>query len=260
MEREESIEVVILCGGRGTRLREETEYRPKPMVEIGEYPILCHIMEIYSRYGFNNFILTLGYKGEVIKEYFLNYDYLINDFTIDFKESKKITSYTQNSKNWKITLANTGLETLTGGRIKRIEKYIQGDTFMVTYGDGVGNIQIDELLEFHFKMGKIATVTAVRPISRFGELYFENNLAIEFKEKPQVKQGWINGGFFVFQKKVFDYLDGNLSLESKPLEQLAKERQLAVYPHRGFWHCMDTYRDVEILNEMWRSGKAPWKF
>ncbi len=259
MEEKKPIKVVILCGGRGTRLVEETEYRPKPMVHVGDRPILTHIMDIYSGYGFKDFILTLGYKGAMIKDYFLNFDYYTNDFTIDLGEGKVITPHTRRHPDWRITLANTGEETLTGGRIKRIEQYIEGDTFMLTYGDGVSDIEIDQLLNYHRKMGKIATVTGVHPMTRFGELDIEDGLVKEFREKPQVKTGLINGGFFVFQREVFDYLSEDGSLEREPLENLARDGELAIFPHDGFWHCMDTYRDMEHLNEIWASGDAPWK-
>ena len=258
MEEKKPIKVVILCGGRGTRLVEETEYRPKPMVHIGDRPILTHIMDIYSGYGFKDFILTLGYKGAMIKDYFLNFDYYTNDFTIDLGAGKVITPHTSRHPDWRITQAYTGEETLTGGRIKRIESYIEGDTFMMTYGDGVSDIDIGELLKYHRKMGKIATVTGVHPMTRFGELDIEDGLVKEFREKPQVKTGLINGGFFVFQKEVFDYLSEDGSLEREPLERLARDGELAIFRHDGFWHCMDTYRDMEQLNEIWAAGTAPW--
>ncbi len=259
MEEKDRVKVVILCGGRGTRLVEETEYRPTPMIRIGGRPILTHIMDIYSAYGFKQFVLTLGYKGEMIKDYFLNFDYYTNDFTIDLKEGKVITPHTCLHPDWKITLANTGLETLTGGRIKRIKPYIEGETFMVTYGDGVSDIDIDRLLAYHREKRKLATVTGVRPMTRFGELEVEDGLVKEFREKPQVKSGLINGGFFVFQKGIFDYLSDDGSLEREPLENLSRDGELAIYRHDGFWHCMDTYRDMENLEKLWASGNAPWK-
>ncbi len=259
MEKRDRIKVVILCGGRGTRLMEETEYRPKPMVRVGPKPILVHIMDSYSAYGFDDFVLTLGFKGEMIKDYFLNFDYYTNDFTIDLGEGKVITPHTSLHPEWRITLANTGLDTLTGGRIKKIEPYIEDDLFMVTYGDGVSDIDIEKLLAYHREKGKIATVTGVHPMTRFGELGVKDGLVTEFREKPQVKTGMINGGFFVFRKEVFNYLKGNVSLEREPLETLAKDGELAVYQHEGFWHCMDTYRDMENLNRLWKTGKAPWK-
>lgn len=259
MEKRNSIKVVILCGGRGTRLVEETEYRPKPMVRIGSRPILTHIMDIYSSYGFKDFILTLGYKGEVIKDYFLNFDYYTNDFTIDLEKGKVITPHTRRHPDWRITLADTGENTLTGGRIKKIESYIKENTFMMTYGDGVSDIDISALLSYHREKGRIATVTGVRPMTRFGELEIEDGLVKEFREKPQVQAGLINGGFFVFERQVFDYLSDDGSLEKEPLENLARDGQLAIFQHEGFWHCMDTYRDMESLNKLWASGNAPWK-
>ena len=259
MEDKQPIKVVILCGGRGTRLVEETEYRPKPMVRIGPRPILTHIMDIYSGHGFKEFILTLGYKGEMIKDYFLNFDYYTNDFTIDLGKGKVITPHTRRHPDWRITLAETGESTLTGGRIKKVEPYIEEETFMVTYGDGVSDIDIPRLLAHHREMGKLATVTGVRPMTRFGELDVEDGLVKEFREKPQVQAGLINGGFFVFEQGVFDYLSEDVSLEKEPLENLARDGQLAIYRHDGFWHCMDTYRDMENLNKLWDSGRAPWK-
>lgn len=258
MEEKDRIKVVILCGGRGTRLVEETEYRPKPMVRIGEKPILTHIMGIYSAAGFKNFVLTLGYKGEMIKDYFLNFDCYTNDITVDLAAGKVVTSHTRLHPDWRITLANTGLDTLTSERIKKIRPYIDSDTFMATYGDGVSDVDLDALLRFHRKKGKIATVTGVRPMTRFGELSVKNGLVEEFREKPQVRTGLINGGFFVFQKEVFRYLKDGVALERDPLENLARDRELAVYEHEGFWHCMDTVRDMEALNQLWASGKAPW--
>lgn len=259
MEERKPVPVVILCGGRGTRLVEETEYRPKPMVRIGDRPILTHIMDLYSAFGFKEFILTLGFKGEMIKDYFLNFDYYTNDFTIDLGAGKVITPHTRRHPDWRITLADTGEATLTGGRIKRIEPYIETETFMVTYGDGVSDIDIPRLLAHHRKLGKLATVTGVQPLTRFGELKVTNGLVTEFREKPQVSSGLINGGFFVFQRGIFDYLTDGCSLEREPLEKLARDGQLAVYPHEGFWQCMDTYRDMESLNQLWASGKAPWR-
>lgn len=258
MEEKSAINVVVLCGGRGTRLVEETEYRPKPMIRIGELPILVHIMNIYSASGFRRFVLPLGYKGEMIKDYFLNFDYYTNDFTLELSSQKAITPHSRLHPDWRITLANTGLETLTGGRIKRVEPYIEGETFMVTYGDGVADIDLDLLLAQHRKMGKLATVTGVHPLTRFGELEVADGLVREFREKPQVKTGLINGGFFVFQRGIFDYLTEDCSLEKEPLENLARDGELAIYRHEGFWHCMDTYRDMESLNQLWNSGKAPW--
>jgi glucose-1-phosphate cytidylyltransferase len=259
MEEKNLIKVVILCGGRGTRLVEETEYRPKPMVRIGDQPLLTHIMGIYSDFGFKDFILTLGYKGEMIKDYFLNFEYYTNDITIDLGADKIITPHTHLHPDWRITLANTGLGTLTSERIKMIEPYIESSTFMATYGDGVSDVDLAALLRYHRKKGKIATVTGVRPMTRFGELQVKNGLVEEFREKPQVRSGLINGGFFVFQKEVFRYLQDGVALERAPLENLARDKELAVFEHEGFWHCMDTVRDMESLNQLWASGKAPWK-
>lgn len=258
----QKIKVVILCGGMGTRLREETEFRPKPMVEIGGKPILWHIMKIYAHYGFCDFIICLGYKGEVIKQYFLNYEVMNDDFTITLGKEKSIEFHSSHSENgWNVTLADTGITTMTGARVKRIEKYIDSDLFMLTYGDGVADINIDQLIKFHKFHGRIATITGVYPPSRFGELITKGDLAIEFSEKPQTHQGLINGGFFVFNRKVFDYLstDDNCSLERKPLENLARDGQLMVFAHQGYWHCMDTFRDMQALNEEWRKPNPAWK-
>ena len=260
--KNEKIKVVILCGGRGSRLREETEIRPKPLVEVGDRPIIWHIMKTYAKFGFNDFILCLGYKGEMIKEYFLNYEAMNNDFTITLGKDEPVKFHNAHmEKGWNVTLVNTGVKVQTGSRIKRIEKYIDGQTFMVTYGDGVGNINIDKLLAYHKANKKIGTVTGVHPPSRFGELSVKGGNILEFIEKPQVSQGFINGGFFVFDKKFFKYLsnDDNCYLELIPLEKLAKEGELSVYRHDGFWQCMDTQRELDILNGLWKEGKAPWK-
>ncbi len=256
------MKTVILCGGMGTRLREETEYRPKPMVDIGGKPILWHIMKIYSHYGFNEFVLCLGYKGEMIKEYFFHYDIMNNNFTIEIGQEKKIQVHnTSTELKWKITLIDTGEKAMTGARVKRIQEYIDTDTFFLTYGDGIGNINIQELLNFHNKHGKIGTVTGVSPLSRFGELIIEGDRVACFSEKPQLVEGWVNGGFFIFNQKVFDYLDDDDSciLERAPLENLAKDGQLMVYKHTGYWQCMDTYRDRELLIKEWESGNPKWK-
>lgn len=258
----ENIRVVILCGGFGTRLREETEFRPKPLIEIGGKPILWHIMKIYAYYGFKNFILCLGYKGEMIKEYFLNYEAMNNDFTIQLGTKEKIEFHSNHAEgDWVVTLADTGLNSMTGARIKRIERYINDDTFMLTYGDGVGDINISKLYEFHLSRGKLATVTGVRPPSRFGELIVESGKLKKFSEKSQIHEGFINGGFFVFNRDVFNYLDDNedCTLEREPLERLAEKGELEVYPHDKFWHCLDTYRDMHILEEEWNKGRPAWK-
>lgn len=254
--------VVILCGGLGTRLKEETEFKPKPMVNIGGKPILWHIMKIYAHYGFKDFVLCLGYKGEVIKEYFLNYDILSSDFTIKFGKGKIVTTHNTLAENdWSITLADTGENALKGARLKRIQKYIPDDVFMVTYGDGVADIDIRKLLDFHNRHGKTGTVTGVRPPSLFGELVVKDGRALLFSEKPQTSAGLINGGFFVFNRKVFDYLsDSNdCDFERVALEKIASDGELMVYTHQGSWACMDTYRDMEYLERSWQSGKPFWK-
>ncbi len=254
--------VVILCGGLGTRLREETEFKPKPMVEIGDKPILWHIMKIYAHYGFHDFVLCLGYKGESIKEYFSNYEILNNDFTIKLGREKKITMHnTLDENEWTVTLVNTGDKALKGARVKRIEKFIPDDVFMLTYGDGVADIDVRKLLDFHNSHGKIGTVTGVRPPSLFGELLVDGSKALSFSEKPQTSAGLINGGFFVFNKKVFSYLsnDDNCDFERGALEKLTSDGELNVYIHDRLWACMDTYRDVEYLNKLWQNNQAFWK-
>jgi len=258
----EKVKLVILCGGLGTRLREETEFRPKPLVEIGNHPILWHIMKIYAHYGVTDFILCLGYKGEMIKEYFLNYEAMNNDFTIQLGDHNSVKFHSGHlEKGWNVTLVDTGDRAQTGTRIKRIEKYIDGDTFMVTYGDGVGNVNIQQVLEHHRECGKIGTVTGVHPSSRFGELRVDGKDIVTFSEKPQVNEGFINGGFFVFNRKFFNYLsdDNDCYLEREPLEKLTNERQLSAYLHNGFWQCMDTQREVNVLRDLWGDKKAPWK-
>ncbi len=255
------MKIVILCGGFGTRLREETEYKPKPMVEIGDMPILWHIMKIYSTYGFNEFVLCLGYKGEMIKDYFYHYKMRNNDFSMDLKDGNITLFDSKEETDWNITLANTGLNSMTGSRIKRIEKYIDTDQFMVTYGDGVTNLNISELLKFHQKHNKIGTVTGVYPPSRYGELRIEDDRVVFFDEKPDTGVAPISGGYFVFNKEFFDYLktDESCMLEKEPLANLARDEQLKVYHHRGFWQCMDTYRDYMFLNNLWKSNMAQWK-
>lgn len=255
------MQVVILCGGLGTRLREETEYKPKPMVEIGGRPILWHIMKTYSQHGFNDFVLCLGYKGEVIKDYFYHYKTRNNDFTIALETGDMKLHEAREDSGWKVTLADTGKSTMTGGRVKRIKKYIHDDTFMLTYGDGVGNVDIRELLEFHHSHGKIGTLTGVSPPSRFGELTVTGDTITSFKEKPKDLDGIINGGFFVFNRQFFDYLseDEGCYLEREPLANLAEDGELKVHNHKGYWQCMDTYRDYKRLNELWDSGNPPWR-
>ena len=257
------MQVVILCGGMGTRIKEETEYRPKPMIEIGGKPILWHIMKTYSYYGFNSFILCLGFKGFMIKQYFFNYELLNNDFTIQLGSNKNVRIYNNhNESNWKVTLAETGTKAMTGARVKRIEKYVDTEIFMLTYGDGIADINIKELLDFHKSHGKIGTVSGVYPQARFGELTIDNSMVTSFDEKPQIKDGHINGGYFVFNREFFEYLDEDdeCVLEKKPLEKLAVDRELMVYSHKGFWQCVDTYRDLMLLNKMLRENQTPpWK-
>lgn len=252
------MKTVILAGGLGTRLSEETIIKPKPMVEIGGKPILWHIMNIYGAYGFNEFMVALGYKGEVIKEYFLNYYHHQSDLTISLKNGDVTASKTCR-RDWLVHLVDTGVESLTGGRLYRLRDRLQRETFMLTYGDGVCSIDIGKLVEFHRSHGKIATVTAVRPTARFGGMQFDGDKVSEFKEKPQTGEGWINGGFFVFNPEVFDYLDGDDNvLEGSPMENLAGDGQLMAYKHDGFWQCMDTIRDKSLLEELWQTN-PPWK-
>jgi len=253
------MKVMILAGGLGTRLREETEYKPKPMVEIGGRPILWHIMKTYARFGHTEFVLALGYKGDVIRDYFLNYAVRNCDVTLTLGQRDLDVHGPVAERGWRITLADTGEKTLTGGRVRRAARHLGGDTFMVTYGDGVADIDVKALLDHHRGHGRLATVTAVRPIARFGELAVENGLVKLFREKPQVDQGWINGGFFVFEPAVLDLIqDDEESLEYGLLEKLTSQGQLGVYHHHGFWQCMDTYREMQMLNELWVSGRAPW--
>jgi glucose-1-phosphate cytidylyltransferase len=256
------MKVAILCGGLGTRLREETEFRPKPMVNIGSRPILWHIMKYYSQFGFKDFILALGYKGEMIKNYFCHYELTNNDVTIELGNPEKIhIHHSHDEGGWKITLADTGEKTLKGARLKKVEKYIKDDTFMMTYGDGIANVDINALLTFHKAHGKLATVTGINPASRFGELKIKGNQVESFSEKPSSADGLVNGGFFVFNIAIFDYLttDDSCDLEIGTLENIANKGQLMVYKHQGFWSCMDTLRDMEYLNKLWDAGQAKWK-
>lgn len=255
------MKTILLAGGLGTRLSEETSVRPKPMVEIGGMPILWHIMKTYSHYGYNDFLIALGYKGDVIKEFFLNYKLHKSDMVVNLR-SGDLKYENDFSENWKVGLYETGLNSMTGGRLFNLKKLLKpGETFMLTYGDGVSNINISELVEFHKSHGKIATLSAVRPPARFGSIIMNELGQInEFKEKPQVGEGWINGGYFVFNYDIFDYLQSETTiLEREPLEKLAKDGELVAYRHEGFWHCMDTIRDRDNLNEIWASGNAPWK-
>ncbi|MEM7248349.1 MAG: glucose-1-phosphate cytidylyltransferase [Acidobacteriota bacterium] len=256
------MQVVILCGGRGTRLGRQSELRPKPMVRIGERPILWHIMKTYASFGHGDFVLCLGWLSDVIKDYFLNYDARQSDVTVRLGERSEVTVHSTHEEDWSVTLADTGLDTNTGARLKRIERYIEDDTFLLTYGDGVADVDIDAAVELHRSHGKIATVTAVHPPARFGELQLGESGEVEsFSEKPQASQGLINGGFFVFDRRVFAHVpdDPYCSLESDLLEHLCAEDQLVGYRHDGFWQCMDTVRELDILNRLWDGGQAPWK-
>jgi len=255
-------EVVILCGGKGSRLSEETVTKPKPMVEIGGRPIIWHIMKIYSHFGYNRFILALGYKGDYIKKYFYDYKITSNDFTLSMNPDHipKIHNINEDSE-WEITFVDTGLETLKGGRIKRIEKHIESENFHLTYGDGIANIDIDKLYDFHRSHKKIGTLTAVRPPSSFGEMVLSGDKIVEFIEKPQLGTGYINGGFFVFKKELMDFLNTDVScdFEFGPLKRLAKDGEFRAYKHNKFWQCMDNIRDKDFLNRLWDQNKAEWK-
>lgn len=255
------MKVVILCGGLGTRLREETEYRPKPMVPVGNRPILWHIMKHFAAFGHKEFILCLGYKGDVIKDYFRNYHWNTSDVSLQLGANPKIAYHnTHDEEDWSVTLVDTGDKTMTGGRLKRVLKFIDEDEFLLTYGDGVSDVNIDELLSFHREKGVAATLTAVRPSGRFGELALTDGLVSNFLEKPKDGHAYINGGFFVLNKSIDALLTGDDSiLERTPLESLSQSDQLAAYPHNGYWQCMDNIREMEMLNELWSSGNAPWK-
>lgn len=255
------MKVVILAGGFGTRISEESVLKPKPMVEVGGYPILWHIMKHYSHYGFNDFIICAGYKQDVIKDYFASYFLRNSDVTFDLTDSNKMIVHNNVSEPWKVTIVDTGLKTMTGGRIRRIKKYINNETFMLTYGDGVSNININELVEFHFSHKKIVTMSSVKPEGRFGYLDMdENGLVKSFREKSREDTDWINIGFMVCEPQVFNYLkDDNIPFEHKPLTDIAKDGQLIAYKFNGFWQCMDTLRDKQNLDSLYESGKAPWK-
>ena len=253
------MKAVILAGGLGTRISEETSSKPKPLIEIGGMPILWHVMKIYSSYGINDFVICCGYKGYLIKEYFANYSLHMSDVTFDMKNDS-IEVHHNSVEPWKVTLVDTGLETLTGGRLRRVKKYVDNETFCFTYGDGVGNVNISELIQFHKKNKKMGTITAVQPPGRWGTLEIKNDDVIKFKEKPTGDENWINGGFFVLEPKIFDYLKNDSTVwEKEPLEKLSQERSLSAYKHNGFWHAVDTLRDKNYLEELWVSGKADWK-
>lgn len=253
------MKVGILAGGYGSRLAEETEIKPKPMVEIGGRPILWHIMMIYSQYGFNDFVIALGYKGHVIKKYMVEFSSLASDLTVNTKNGT-VDAHGEQPHDWTVDLIDTGQDTMTGGRIKRIIPYMGDETFMLTWGDGVATVNIPELLAFHRAHGKLATLTAVRPPARYGHLEFDGDRIVQFTEKPQTAEGWINGAFFVMEPEVADYIDGDeTQFEHEPLERLAADGQLMAYRHDGFWQCMDTLREKHILENYWASGKAPWK-
>ena len=254
------VPAVILAGGLGTRIREETEFKPKPMVEIGGRPVLWHIMKHLSHYGIKRFIICVGYKGDVVRDYFLNYRARNNDFTVTLGAQESLRFYDNHDEsNWEVTVAETGALTNTGGRISRIQNYIKNETFLCTYGDGLTDLNVSELISFHENKKTIATVTAVRPHTRFGVLEIgKTNQVLNFREKP-LSDGWINGGFFVFEPQIFDFLNNDVVLEQEPLQELARIEQLNAFKHEGFWQPMDTFRESKILNDLWSSGNAPWK-
>lgn len=254
------MKVAILAGGYGTRISEESYLKPKPMIEIGEMPILWHIMKGYSHYGYNEFVICCGYKQHIIKEWFANYYLYNSDVTFDFTDNNQLTVHSNVAEPWKVTLVDTGLDTMTGGRIKRIQKYIGDEPFMLTYGDGVSDVNINELVEFHKEKRTIATLTAVQPEGRFGVLDIQDDMVKSFREKSQNDMGWINSGFMVLEPQIFNYIEGDDTIfERQPLERVANENQLSVYKHHGFWQCMDTMKDKKKLEEMLAKGKAPWK-
>ena len=253
------MKVVILAGGFGTRLSEYTESIPKPMVTVGGKPILWHIMNTYAKFDHKDFYIALGYKAEIIKEYFLNYRALNSDFTVNLSNGS-IVEHQQDAVDWKVSLVDTGLNSMTGGRVKRMQNFIGNEPFLLTYGDGVADIDIDSLVKFHKSHGKMVTVSAVHPGARFGELDIDSSVVTSFKEKPQVTQGWINGGYFVIEPEFFNMIEGDSTiLEKEPLEKVAQMGELMSYQHDGFWQCMDTKRDRDSLEDLWKAGSAPWK-
>ena len=255
------MKVVILAGGLGTRISEESHLKPKPMIEVGDAPILWHIMKYYSSYGFNEFIICCGYKGYVIKEYFADYYLHRSDITFDFSDNNKMIVHNNVAEPWKVTVIDTGLNTMTGGRLKRIQKYVGNETCMMTYGDGVSDVDLDALLKFHREHGKVATLTAIQPGGRFGVLDIDDSQTVrQFSEKAKEDGGWINAGFMVLEPEAFSYIEGDQTyFEKEPLENMAKDGNLAAYRHEGFWKCMDTMRDKGMLDELWNKGNAPWK-
>lgn len=254
------MKVVILAGGFGTRISEESFLKPKPMIEIGEKPILWHIMKLYSFYGLNEFIICAGYKQHVIKQWFAEYFIHNSDITFDFTKGNDVIIHNQYSEPWKVTVVDTGLNTMTGGRLKRVKEYVEDETFCFTYGDGVSDVNIEKLIQFHYKHGKIATLTAVQPEGRFGVMDLEGENVLSFREKSKEDMGWINAGYMVLEPQIFDYIDDDTTIfEKKPLESLANQRQLLSYKHFGFWQCMDTLRDKNYLENLWENNNAPWK-
>lgn len=255
------MKVVILAGGFGTRISEESHLKPKPMIEIGDMPILWHIMKQYSHFGFNEFVICAGYKQQVIKEWFANYFLKTSDITFDFTQDNKIIVHNKHTENWKVTIVDTGLNTMTGGRIKRVKDYIGNETFLMTYGDGVSDVDIVETINFHKGHGKLATITAIQPEGRFGYIDLSGEEVKSFREKSEHDTGWINAGFMVLEPHVLDYIkDDTIMFEREPMEKIASEGQMMCYKHTGFWQCMDTLRDKEKLEKLWESGKAPWSF
>jgi len=253
------MKAVILAGGLGTRISEETQFKPKPMIEIGNKPILWHIMKLYSAHGINDFIICCGYRGYMIKEYFVNYGLHMSDVTIDM-QSNTMRVHRRLAEPWKVTLIDTGEKTMTGGRLKRVRAFLENEDFCFTYGDGLGDVNITELIEFHQRKARLATLTATQPPGRFGALSLRAEDVLSFREKPQGDGGWVNGGFFVLSPRVIDYIDGDSTVwEREPMERLAQEGQFVAYLHTGFWQPMDTLRDKLLLDELWQSGNAPWK-